>query len=86
MSALASTLRAKQTRTAKRAAHARTRPNPDFASERMKAIRNRLGLTQAEFGNQLGISQSRFGRGRSTTSPQALRRCDQAAGTGTEVR
>jgi len=28
-----------------------------FTAERIKAIRSRLGLTQAEFGDRLGISQ-----------------------------
>ena len=31
--------------------------DPDFTAERIKALRNRLGLTQAEFGDRLGISQ-----------------------------
>jgi transcriptional regulator with XRE-family HTH domain len=31
--------------------------NPDFTPERIKALRLRLGLTQAEFGARLGISQ-----------------------------
>jgi len=30
---------------------------PDFSPERIKALRTRLGLTQAEFGARLGISQ-----------------------------
>jgi len=29
----------------------------DFTPERIKALRTRLGLTQAEFGARLGISQ-----------------------------
>jgi len=31
--------------------------HPDFSPERIKALRTRLGLTQAEFGARLGISQ-----------------------------
>jgi DNA-binding transcriptional regulator YiaG len=31
--------------------------NPDFTPERIKVLRARLGLTQAEFGVRLGISQ-----------------------------
>jgi DNA-binding transcriptional regulator YiaG len=30
---------------------------PDFTPERIKVLRTRIGLTQAEFGAQLGISQ-----------------------------
>ena len=32
-------------------------PNPDFTPQRIKTLRTRLGLTQAEFGARLGISQ-----------------------------
>jgi DNA-binding transcriptional regulator YiaG len=31
--------------------------DPDLTAERIKALRNRLGLTQAQLGAQLGVSQ-----------------------------
>ena len=31
--------------------------NPDFTPGRIKVLRTRIGLTQAEFGARLGISQ-----------------------------